>query len=579
MREFSKIEKGTINIKIVIAIILVITIIGFVLFFLLNKKDKIEVLEKIPYEYFLLSSEAEDNDKVGVIDKKGKEIIKKEYDDIYIPNPSKDVFICSKDGENKILNSSGKEIFKEFDGIAPIMISENDLDMEKYLLSYKKEDKYGLISIDGKKVTDAIYENVSSLSGKPGSILVKKDGKYGIIDSTGKEIIPVKYNYVKSDEYYSEKEEYSKTGYIISEKTKTGILYGYSDYTGKILVEPKYESITRIQENSKDDIFLIFMDRGKKGVLENGKVLIKNNFQSIVYFSTSKIFAVEKTGKYGFYSLNGKEILKPEFKKYLIAGDYISTEKDEKTVLYDIHGNVVNTASYVSMTETKNPSYFIAKDEKGYYSIISKDITLNDNYISVEYAFDDYFIVTKEGEKASVINVWSGEEVKPEYEYILVIDGTNMLEARKEDGSVDIYSKKLEKILTMQNAVVRKRTEEYTVVYSETEMKYLNKDGEFVENTKVYPNNKLYAINKDGKWGFADRNGEVKVSPKYDIVTELNEYGFAGIMQDNTWGVIDEDGNVIVVPTYEIEYYYFPQFIGKYLLQQSETVQCIELKE
>lgn len=36
MREFSKIEKGTINIKIVIAIILVITIIGFVLFFLLN---------------------------------------------------------------------------------------------------------------------------------------------------------------------------------------------------------------------------------------------------------------------------------------------------------------------------------------------------------------------------------------------------------------------------------------------------------------------------------------------------------------------------------------------------------------
>ena len=123
MREFSKIEKGTINIKIVIAIILVITIIGFVLFFLLNKKDKIEVLEKIPYEYFLLSSEAEENDKVGVIDKKGKEIIKKEYDDIYIPNPSKDVFICSKDGENKILNSSGKEIFKEFDGIAPIMLS------------------------------------------------------------------------------------------------------------------------------------------------------------------------------------------------------------------------------------------------------------------------------------------------------------------------------------------------------------------------------------------------------------------------------------------------------------------------
>lgn len=569
-------KNGYINLKLIIPIILILLIISFIIIFNIKSTKKVIILEKIPYEYFVVYS---NKDKVGVVDKKGNEIIKSEYDEIYIPNQSKDVFICVKDNETKIFNKAGNKIFKEFENVAPIMISEDTLEMEKYLLSYKKDDKYGLVSIEGKKITDAIYTDVSSLKGKPGSILVRKDDKYGIIDSTGKTIIEEKYNYIKSDEYYTENEEYTNTGYIISEKTKEGIIYGYANSDGKIIVEPKYESISRAIEGSSSKIYLIVMERGKKGVLEDGNILIKNNFQSISYFSNSKIFVVEKTGKYGFYSIDGKEILKPEFSKYIIAGNYISVQKDEKTYLYDIHGNIVNTANYTTMSETDNPSYFIAKDEKGYYSIISKDITLSDNYTSIQYAFDDYFIVSKENEKTGVINTWNDKKIENKYEYILVIEGTNMLECIMENGDVDIYSNKLEKIITMTDAVVEKINTNYTVVYSENEMKYLDNNGNFVENTEVYPDNALYAICKDGQWGFADKTGEIKVSCKYDMVTEINEYGFAGIKQDDRWGVIDSEGNVLVVPTYEIEYYYFPEFVGKYLLDQSEIVHCVELEE
>ena len=42
----------------------------------------------------------------------------------------------------------------------------------------------------------------------------------------GEKILDEKYNSIKSDEYCSEKEGYEKTGYIISEKTKNGIIYG-----------------------------------------------------------------------------------------------------------------------------------------------------------------------------------------------------------------------------------------------------------------------------------------------------------------------------------------------------------------
>ena len=76
-----------------------------------------------------------------------------------------------------------------------------------------------------------------------------------------------------------------------------------------------------------------------------------------------------------------------------------------------------------------------------------------------------------------------------------------------------------------------------------------------------------------------DKNGNVVVDCKYDVVTELNEYGFAGIFQENKWGVIDQNGKVVVVPSYEIETYYSPTFIGEYLLEEGETIYCTEISE
>ena len=74
-----------------------------------------------------------------------------------------------------------------------------------------------------------------------------------------------------------------------------------------------------------------------------------------------------------------------------------------------------------------------------------------------------------------------------------------------------------------------------------------------------------------------DKSGNIVVDCKYDVVTELNEYGFAGIVQENKWGVIDENGKVVVVPEYEIDTYYTPTFVGKYLLEELETKYCVDI--
>ena len=66
------------------------------------------------------------------------------------------------------------------------------------------------------------------------------------------------------------------------------------------------------------------------------------------------------------------------------------------------------------------------------------------------------------------------------------------------------------------------------------------------------------------KWGFVDKSGNVVVQNEYEMVTEFNEYGFAGIKVDGKWGVIEQaEHKIIQEPIYELEWTQ-PNFIGKY---------------
>ena len=562
---------------IILTIIVLIMILIGIFVIKANMKKPVETIVEDPYEYFTLGS----GDKIGVVNREGKIIIEPKYMSVYIPNHSKDVFVCfTDDSTYEVLDKSGKDIFTSFESVYPIIISDTTLEMEKQVLSYEENGKFGLIDFEGKKLTGAIYESVASLKNKPGCIQVKKDGLYGVVDSKGKTIIEPKYNSVRGDEFSTEKEGYLKTGYIISEKTNTGIIYGYIDYEGKMLIEPEYESISRCLEYEDEEVYLVFMQNGKKGVIKDSKVIIKPRYQSVVYYDVSNIFIKKKKKKYGFYNNEGDEILKPSYPEYSVAGNYISV-KDEKgnMMLYDIHGNVVNTNTYKSIIETNNPSYFIAQDEQGYYSIISKDFQIGNKYTSITYAFDNFFVVTTEENLYGVIDVYAGLEIVPEYDVIIPLENVHALEARK-GSTVDIYSEKIEKIITMENAVVEAINKDYVSIYSNTELEYINKVGEIVPNTEVYKDLKLYSYQADdGKWGFVDKAGNLVVDCKYDVVTELNEYGYAGIFQENKWGVIDENGKVVVVPSYELETYYSPTFIGKYLLEEGESIFCTEIQE
>lgn len=55
----------------------------------------------------------------------------------------------------------------------------------------------------------------------------------------------------------------------------------------------------------------------------------------------------------------------------------------------------------------------------------------------------------------------------------------------------------------------------------------------------------LAAVKKDGKWGYVDRQHQIRIKPQYDGAFSFSE-GRAAVVQSGKWGYIDAHGNVAV---------------------------------
>ena len=463
--------------KIIISIIAIIAIVVTIVVIVNNrKKYKVEEYVKPVYNYFAMFS---DDGKVGVIDKTGKLLIEPKYLDVFIPNPSKDVFVCYENSEKfKFLNSKGEELFKDYEDVTALQTSELSLDFEKAFFRFKKDEKYGLIDYEGNVIVSANYDELTSLKNRPGEILAKKGEKYGVLGSDGNVKIEIKYDSIIGDEYFTDKKGYGETGYIVGEKGSNGFLYGYLYNYAEKVFDVKFESISRVLKYDESDAYLIVMSNGKKGVYKNSKEIIEQKYQNINYADSSQIFVAKRNSNYGIFNESGKEIIPVRYKSYSLAGDYISVEDGNGVKeLYDVNGNKVSNLNYKSIQASGNSGSYIAIDDNGYYSIITGDETISNNYTYVSYAFDNYFIFRNQDGFYGLIDIYSGVKIEPnQYTFMLKVNGVNAIQAVTSTGMCDIYSKNInEKVLSMQDAVVETVNDDYTIVHSNTECCYIDK--------------------------------------------------------------------------------------------------------
>ena len=167
------------NVKMIIVIL--VCVVGVSTFFIIRNRLKnidrsyeIETITEKDCKYFAVYTEG----KYGVIDTTGNLIIKNEYANIIIPNPTKPVFVCyDAQGGSVILNELGEQILTDYEKVEAIEVNGilSNFPYEKSVLKYKQNDLYGLIDFSGNVITKPIYQDIYSVKYKEGELLAKKE--------------------------------------------------------------------------------------------------------------------------------------------------------------------------------------------------------------------------------------------------------------------------------------------------------------------------------------------------------------------------------------------------------------------
>lgn len=557
-------NKKVIICAIIISIIILV-IAGTIVYKHAKGKSSDYELEKIDVWTYLPIVE---NEKMGVIDNKGNVVIEPNYNNIQIPNPTKDVFICSNENETKIVNAKGEEKFKNFEEVSAIQLKElaTEIPYEKSVLKYKENGKYGIINFDGKKITKAIYNNISNLPYKEGELLVEKDGKYGVISILGKNILPIQYKEIKVDEYYEAENAYRYSGYIVGNDTDKGTMYKYINYKTNIETKSEYQDIKRIVDyEDKDKFYLIYEKDNKYGVIEDENTIINNEYDNIEYDNLNQLFIVKKDGKYGIVKLNGETLISCLYDEIDIEGIYIYALKNEEQTIFNTSGEKIEDQKYKSVYNVENTNYKITINDENKYGVLDENNNsiISNNYFYIGYLGNNYFVVSGQNGKNGIIDNKGDVILDTKYDTIEKIEDTNLIDAVEiNTNTITLFNNEMKELNKMSNANIFVE-KNYIRIYSNKEQKYFNSKGEEKSNKEILSQNKIFSDVKDGKWGFVDSNGKVIVDYIYDDVTEQNSYGFAGIKKDGKWGSINEDGQVIIEPTYTLNNNEV-DFVGEY---------------
>lgn len=472
--------------SVIIVISIVIIVISLAIsIYIPNRKKIEEKIEDNSISYHLLKRE----EKYGIINGNGDIIIEPQYEEIIIPNQHKAVFICKNDEEKKVVNAKNETIFNKYSNIEAIELTNliSETPYEKQVLKYEVDGKYGLVSIDEEKITDAKYDEIFSFDHKEGILLVKENNRYGLINEMGKQIIKCEYDSIASDQYYTSEEEYDKTGYIVCNITDEGYRYGYYDYEGSQMLDVEYNEITRLLEGSdKDNIYLIVAKNGQYGVFINNNKIINTKYQSISYDTNMQMFIVEITGQYGAIDEKGNEILKTEYSSLEIKGMHLYLEKNEEQKVLNKNLEEVEIPFNTVIQPTSNSEYYIKiiQNENTTYILVNSNFEeINEqHYQYLEYIFGEYFIATNADGKNGIIN--SNGEIVLEFNYdvIQTIKGKNIIQAINFENNVnDIYNNELTKILEIQNIIIQEESD-YVKIYNDNEEYYLDNNGNIIED-------------------------------------------------------------------------------------------------
>ncbi len=357
------------------------------------------------------------NGKWGYIDTRGRESIEFMYDGAGAFYDG--VALVYLDGEYALINKRNRTQTDWFEYL--------ERDSENGLIWYVENDKLGLMNANGRKLTDAEFEDITiyswgysvGTSFSEGLARVTKDGERGFIDDRGRVQIDfgqLEYNIHRFSQ-----------GMSPFRDEESG-LYGYIDTKGKVVIDAQFKSANQFNQHEQaivrtdkegDDNYAVINTRGRFIIEDLDAIRI-----------TEVGYRAYQEGEYFFINTRGRTHNKNTYESMRNASWWVDSLFIADDKIIDQEGAVVfDDATIIDDYFVDGDKYYFVEYKNGEATIYHGRRTYTIEADAI-HQIKDGLVTVQRGSNGGLVDL-SGKEIIP-FDYLAL--------AITDDGYVIVFS-------------------------------------------------------------------------------------------------------------------------------------------
>jgi hypothetical protein len=554
----------------------------------------------------------EENGKVGLKDEKGQILIPASYDAIGWSNGKLSTIDRVVGYQSKglwgLITISNKVITPaEFLELTP---AEGSFLTARKKSPLSQRASFGCINTSGKTIIPFSYDAIR-ISNMRAVVMSRSQNRfrYGLIDLTNKILIPLQYQRIYSigslryavENFENKTALFSEEGKQVSNflidsisafKKDYAIVYqnqrqGLMNRNGEMQLPPSYRQILltedgTIQVRQMDSWYILDGENNLIRQMNADSIkplspdhyaikisdkfqLTDNNFQTLneAYFSSFTPFRSGKSiyknaGKCGLISDRGKLLMPPAYNELTMDGGFILACIDvghkNRWALLDSAGNTLTNKQYDHISPF-NGKFFPVRSH-GFWGAIDplgKEIVacVHDSLVQES---GNHIVVKFKG-KFGVINLNENWVVTPQPNRLMLLDDDKYFAYAGNTTFLKSFSGN---IIYFSDNRLEFKTNHLLEHLASGAFWIIDMSGIIIDRS-YQPDNAdrifhesegLRAIRKDGKYGFIDARGRLRIANRYEDVKKFSN-GLAAIKIRDKWGFIDEDEKLVAQPVYD----------------------------
>ena len=263
--------------------------------------------------------------------------------------------------------------------------------------------------------------------------------------------------------------------------------------------------------------------------------------------------AANYQGKWGYIDLSGEVQIPYQYKQVTLFENERAFVQDfqNKWLLINPSGQVLDTTDYTQVTAFQKGYSVVARVGLKGVIDVNNGIILSLKYNSISILGEGKFIVKMDNQYGLVENTKSLSPLK----YDKIYDPSEGLLRFKKDGAYGYMDLSGQEIKPLQYDKASNFEGQVAMVSFDGNYHLINRQFSTIKSFSVdnlrYAGEGLWKYKQKGKWGLVDSDGQIIMTPRYELINKFRNNRVA-VSNSDIWGYCDNNGKEVIPLKYPL---------------------------